>query len=72
MTDTACKLIEDLLNREPIDEGIEFSEEDKKYLFGKGKDFEAEAEYYETYEDNPTQATLLYSIADKLYELDCD
>lgn len=62
-------IIENLLNNEEIDSDIELSEDDKKHLFGKAKDFRAEASYFEIYENDHEQASKLYEVADKLCEL---
>ena len=62
------KVVQRLIERKSVDD-IELTEDDKIFLFGKAKDFKAEAEYFEIYERNDLEASRLYDIADKLWDI---
>jgi hypothetical protein len=71
MTEATDQVIQNLLDGKPVDD-IELTNDDKKFLFAKAKDFKAEAEYFETIEPNEAEATKLYDVADKLWDIGKD
>ena len=68
------EIIEDLYQGKVISEDIVISSKDKAFLFAKAREVEKEAQFYELYDANMSEAEAerLYNIASKLYALSSD